>query len=170
MIKSLIMAEYRDYGYTNNEPDHTFFYLQPALFSMLDKNINRWILDLGCGNGYLVSHLVKEGYNAYGTDASEKGIAIAKQEYADRFFVQDIGKRWLRFKNSGRAFVRYKKIEYLMGERIGKVYLYHPFVRIVFYGIREERQYIPAFSLFQVIFYGNVPSVYGIGQTVFTII
>lgn len=84
------MAEYRDYGYTNNEPDHTFFYLQPALSSMLDKNINRWILDVGCGNGYLVSHLVKQGFNAYGTDASQKGIAIAKREYPDRFFVHDI--------------------------------------------------------------------------------
>jgi 2-polyprenyl-3-methyl-5-hydroxy-6-metoxy-1,4-benzoquinol methylase len=84
------MAEYKDYGYTNNEPSHTFFYLQSALFSMLDKRTNRCILDLGCGNGHLVSYLIKQGYNAYGTDASENGIAIAKKEYPDRFFVQDL--------------------------------------------------------------------------------
>ena len=38
----------------------------------------------------MVSYLVQDGYNAYGTDASEKGIAIAKQEHPDRFFLQDL--------------------------------------------------------------------------------
>jgi 2-polyprenyl-3-methyl-5-hydroxy-6-metoxy-1,4-benzoquinol methylase len=84
------MAEYKDYGYTNNEPSHTFFYLRDALLSMLRKDTNGCILDLGCGNGHLVSYLIKQGYNAYGTDASENGIAIAKKEYPDRFFVQDL--------------------------------------------------------------------------------
>jgi 2-polyprenyl-3-methyl-5-hydroxy-6-metoxy-1,4-benzoquinol methylase len=84
------MADYKDYGYTNNEPSHTFFYLHDALLSMLNKDTNRCILDLGCGNGHLVSHLIKQGYNAYGTDASENGIAIAKQEYPNRFAVQDL--------------------------------------------------------------------------------
>ena len=84
------MAEYQDYGYTNNEADHTFFYLLDALSFMLHKERNRFILDLGCGNGYWVSYLIKQGYNAYGTDASENGINIAKKEYPDRFFVQDL--------------------------------------------------------------------------------
>jgi len=84
------MADYKDYGYTNNQPSHTFFYLHDALFSMLNKDKNRCILDLGCGNGHLVSYLVKQGYDAYGTDASENGIAIAKKEYPDRFFLQDL--------------------------------------------------------------------------------
>lgn len=84
------MAEYHDYGFTNNEPAHTFAYLQQPVLDMLCQNKKRCILDLGCGNGYLVSHLVKEGYNAYGTDASEMGIAIAKKEYPDRFFLQDL--------------------------------------------------------------------------------
>jgi len=84
------MADYKDYGYTNNQPSHTFFYLHDGLFSMLNKDKNRCILDLGCGNGHLVSYLVKQGYDAYGTDASENGIAIAKKDYPDRFFVQDL--------------------------------------------------------------------------------
>lgn len=84
------MADYKDYGYTNNEPSHTFFYLNKELLLMLNKDTNRCILDLGCGNGHLVSYLVKKGYNAYGTDASGNGIAIAKQEYPERFFVQDL--------------------------------------------------------------------------------
>jgi 2-polyprenyl-3-methyl-5-hydroxy-6-metoxy-1,4-benzoquinol methylase len=57
---------------------------------MLNKEINRCILDLGCGNGHLVSYLIKQGYDAYGTDASEDGITIAKKEYPDRFFLQDL--------------------------------------------------------------------------------
>jgi len=84
------MAEYKDYGYTNNEPSHTFFYLHDALLTMLNKDANRCILDLGCGNGHLVSYLAKQGYDAYGTDASENGIAIAKKEYPGRFFLQDL--------------------------------------------------------------------------------
>jgi 2-polyprenyl-3-methyl-5-hydroxy-6-metoxy-1,4-benzoquinol methylase len=84
------MADYRDYGFTNNEASHTFFYLQAALLSLLNKNTNRCILDLGCGNGHLVNYLIEQGYNAYGTDASENGIAIAKKEHPDRFFLQDL--------------------------------------------------------------------------------
>ena len=84
------MSEYVEYGYTHNSPTHAFGYLMGPLLSMLDPKKNRCILDLGCGNGYLVSQLIKLGYNVYGTDASENGITIAKQEYPDRFFLQDL--------------------------------------------------------------------------------
>jgi len=84
------MAVYKDYGYMDSEPHHTFFYLHDALLTMLNKDTNRCILDLGCGNGHFVSYLVKQGYDAYGTDASENGIAIAKKEYPGRFFLQDL--------------------------------------------------------------------------------
>jgi 2-polyprenyl-3-methyl-5-hydroxy-6-metoxy-1,4-benzoquinol methylase len=84
------MAEYKDYGFTTDQPSHTFYYLQQPLLSLLDKSKNRSILDLGCGNGHIVNYLIKEGYNAYGTDASENGIAIARQEHPDRFFLQDL--------------------------------------------------------------------------------
>lgn len=84
------MSDYKDYGFQNNGASHAFYYLQIPLISLLDKNKNACILDLGCGNGYLVNYLVTQGYNAYGTDASEKGIAIARQTNADRFFIQDL--------------------------------------------------------------------------------
>jgi 2-polyprenyl-3-methyl-5-hydroxy-6-metoxy-1,4-benzoquinol methylase len=84
------MTEYRDYGYFNDQPGHTFFYLQQPLLSLLNKNSNRAILDLGCGNGHLVNYLIKQGYNAYGTDASEKGISIARKSNPERFYVQDL--------------------------------------------------------------------------------
>jgi 2-polyprenyl-3-methyl-5-hydroxy-6-metoxy-1,4-benzoquinol methylase len=84
------MAEYKDYGFTTDQPSHTFYYLQQPMLSLLDKSKNRCILDLGCGNGHIVNYLIKEGYNAYGTDASENGITIARQEHPERFFLQDL--------------------------------------------------------------------------------
>jgi 2-polyprenyl-3-methyl-5-hydroxy-6-metoxy-1,4-benzoquinol methylase len=84
------MADYKDYGFSTGAPAHTFGYLQQPLLSLLDKSKNTLILDLGCGNGYLVNQLLKEGYNAYGTDASSEGINIARKQNPDRFFLQDI--------------------------------------------------------------------------------
>ena len=84
------MADYKDYGFTTNSPAHTFGYLLRPLLNLLDKSSNKLILDLGCGNGFLANYLISEGYNVYGTDASEKGIAIAKQENPDRFYLQDL--------------------------------------------------------------------------------
>lgn len=84
------MADYKDYGFITGAPAHTFGYLQQPLLSLLDKGKNKLILDLGCGNGYLVNQLLKKGYNAYGTDASAEGIAIAKKEHPDKFYLQDL--------------------------------------------------------------------------------
>lgn len=84
------MADYKDYGFTTSDPSHVFQYLQEPLLALLDKRKNQCILDLGCGNGYLANYLIKSGFNAYGTDASEEGIAIAKKQRPDRFFLQDL--------------------------------------------------------------------------------
>jgi 2-polyprenyl-3-methyl-5-hydroxy-6-metoxy-1,4-benzoquinol methylase len=84
------MTDYKDYGFYTDQPAHTFNYLQAPLLSLLDKNTNRCILDLGCGNGYLANYLISLGFNAYGTDASKEGITIARQANADRFFIQDL--------------------------------------------------------------------------------
>lgn len=84
------MAEYKDYGFPDDKPSHAVDYLYGPLISMLDKSKNTCILDLGCGNGYLVNRLIAEGYNAYGTDASVEGIKIARRAHPDRFFIQDL--------------------------------------------------------------------------------
>ena len=84
------MAEYKDYGFHVSGPAHTFNYLQEPLLALLNKHTNKYILDLGCGNGYMVNTLVALGYNAYGTDASVQGIEIARQTNPDRFFLQDL--------------------------------------------------------------------------------
>ena len=84
------MTEYTDYGYNNDNPCHAFTYMLQPLLSLLDKTKNTCILDLGCGNGYFVNYLVSKGFNAYGIDASEEGIAIARQTNPGRFFIQDL--------------------------------------------------------------------------------
>jgi 2-polyprenyl-3-methyl-5-hydroxy-6-metoxy-1,4-benzoquinol methylase len=84
------MTDYKDYGFHSAGPTHNFSYQLTALLALLDKDKNKFILDLGCGNGYLVNYLIEHGYNACGTDASEKGIAIAKKTNESRFFVQDL--------------------------------------------------------------------------------
>jgi 2-polyprenyl-3-methyl-5-hydroxy-6-metoxy-1,4-benzoquinol methylase len=84
------MTDYKDYGFHTNAPAHTFSYLQEPLLSLLDKSRNTCILDLGCGNGYLANYLISQGFNCYGTDASEEGIAIARQANPGRFFIQDL--------------------------------------------------------------------------------
>lgn len=84
------MTEYKDYGYHDDKPGHIFNYLQAPLLSLLDKSKNQCILDLGCGNGYLVNYLISQGYNVFGTDASSEGITIARQTNPERFFIQDI--------------------------------------------------------------------------------
>jgi len=84
------MSDYKDYGFERNNEPHNFGYIIQPLLQMLDQTKNQCILDLGCGNGYFVNYLIGLGYNAYGTDASEKGIAIAKKTNPDRFFIQDL--------------------------------------------------------------------------------
>ena len=84
------MSDYKDYGFHNDYMTHNLKYMLQPLLSMLDKDKNQCILDLGCGNGYLINYLISLGYNAYGTDASEQGIIIAKQSNPNRFYVQDL--------------------------------------------------------------------------------
>lgn len=98
------MADYKDYGFHSAGPTHNFGYQLNDLISLIDQTKNNYILDLGCGNGYLVNYLIENGYNAYGTDASEKGIAIARQTNPERFFVQDLSSDALPAEFAGITF------------------------------------------------------------------
>jgi 2-polyprenyl-3-methyl-5-hydroxy-6-metoxy-1,4-benzoquinol methylase len=84
------MSSYRDYGFENANSCHAHSYLHRHLLYFLKEHPRARILDLGCGNGALVCWLISQGYDAYGTDASEKGIAIANSQQPNRFYVQDL--------------------------------------------------------------------------------
>ena len=86
------MSNYKDYGYSTDDFNHIHRYLLKPLLNFLSKKNDRKILDIGCGNGWLVNYLIENGFNAYGTDASPSGIEIAKRKNPSRFFVQDLTK------------------------------------------------------------------------------
>jgi 2-polyprenyl-3-methyl-5-hydroxy-6-metoxy-1,4-benzoquinol methylase len=97
------MSEYKDYGYKIANNDHTESYLVDNILSLLDKNKNKLILDIGCGNGWLTAILIQKGFEVYGIDASESGVEIANQRKEcqaenggkKRFFVQDLNTDYL---------------------------------------------------------------------------
>lgn len=82
------MPDYQDYGFPDDDLSHAHQYLLPALLSMLNKQ--QKILDLGFGNGALAIKLINSGFDVYGTDASEEGIKLAKKNYPNRFYLQDL--------------------------------------------------------------------------------
>ncbi len=84
------MADYKDYGYNHTEATYVHGYIAKPILNLLDPKINKIILDVGCGNGSLVKYFVENGYNAFGTDASESGIKMACEFSSDRFAVQDL--------------------------------------------------------------------------------
>lgn len=86
------MNQYQDYGYYSNKACHVQAYILYPIESLLDKTKNTKILDIGCGNGWLVNHLIAKGFDAYGIDASASGIKIANQQNPNRFFLQDVSK------------------------------------------------------------------------------
>ncbi|RZL50476.1 MAG: class I SAM-dependent methyltransferase [Pedobacter sp.] len=83
------MADYKDYGYENSLPTHAHQYIAKPILKLLNTD-NQTILDLGCGNGAFVNLMVNKGLNAYGTDASAKGIQIASELLPERFALQDL--------------------------------------------------------------------------------
>lgn len=84
------MSEYKDYNWENSDFTCAHSFLMDDLIKLLSKNDK--ILDVGCGNGALANHLLKSGYNVFGTDASETGINIANQINPGRFYIQDLTK------------------------------------------------------------------------------
>jgi len=86
------MSEYKDYGYESNSFNHIHQYLLHPLMDIILKKRNRVILDLGCGNGWLTNYLIENGFDAYGTDASQSGIEIARLKNPGHFYVQDLTK------------------------------------------------------------------------------
>jgi len=81
---------YKDYQFNNENATYAHNYISMPLLKIIAEKKGRVILDLGCGNGWLVNYLIEKGFDAYGTDASASGIEIAKRKNANRFFIQDL--------------------------------------------------------------------------------
>jgi 2-polyprenyl-6-hydroxyphenyl methylase/3-demethylubiquinone-9 3-methyltransferase len=63
-------------------------YILPSLLRNLREAGAAKVLDLGCGNGALTHALAEEGFDLTGTDSSETGLAIARQNHPDVDFLQ----------------------------------------------------------------------------------
>ena len=94
---------YRDYGYSSGDLGLVHAYLMPHLRGMLGPQRSA-ILDLGCGNGAVARALIALGYDVYGVDASESGIAIANAAAPGRFFVLDVASGALPAELAGKRF------------------------------------------------------------------
>jgi 2-polyprenyl-3-methyl-5-hydroxy-6-metoxy-1,4-benzoquinol methylase len=84
------LSQYKDYNYYDNEATHAHQYILNPILELIREKKSTKILDLGCGNEALAINLIKEGFDAYGTDASEKGIELAKSKFPDRFVLQNL--------------------------------------------------------------------------------
>lgn len=79
----------KEFGWTDNLPQSYHGIILKCIQDILPLDGSP-ILDIGCGNGYVVNTLIKKGYNAYGIDASYKGVEIANRSNNGRFYVNDI--------------------------------------------------------------------------------
>ena len=96
-------ASYKEYAYQSAGLGSAHGYLLPALLALLGQPQGP-ILDLGCGNGAIARALIAQGYEVYGVDASESGIAIANAEAPGRFFVLDVASGALPAALAGKRF------------------------------------------------------------------
>lgn len=79
---------YLNYNYDDGNACHVSRYILEPILAVLEKQPGkRTILDVGCGNGWLVEELLKRDYDAYGIDASESGIQQAELKTKGRFFT-----------------------------------------------------------------------------------
>ncbi|MBC7919823.1 MAG: methyltransferase domain-containing protein [Ferruginibacter sp.] len=114
------MSQYQEYPYHSEKPSHIEAYLTKPLLAILEGKQHLKILDVGCGNGWLASRLLGRGFDVYGIDASESGVALANQRHPGRFFVQDLTSDDLPTELGSHAFrviVSTEVIEHLYNPR-----------------------------------------------------
>lgn len=81
------MNDYKDFGFKSAAPPHTMRYLLPAVLSLAGGvGAGTRLLDVGCGNGYVIGEFLKLGCDCVGVDLSEQGIEIARDRYPNARF------------------------------------------------------------------------------------
>lgn len=82
---------YRDFGWTSAGPANgdSGRGLAEAFVKLVTSLPHvKTICDLGCGNGYMANRLAGLGYDVTGIDASETGLAIARQTSSNAQFIE----------------------------------------------------------------------------------
>jgi 2-polyprenyl-6-hydroxyphenyl methylase/3-demethylubiquinone-9 3-methyltransferase len=76
-----------EYAYHDSAAECSHMYLVPTIHGIIRKNpsihlhTDVILLDMGCGNGSMMSNFSGGGWNLIGTDFSESGILIARNHY-----------------------------------------------------------------------------------------
>ena len=71
--------QYRDKGYFLKYPDENLIRFMAKYFYDAPNRAEIKILDLGSGVGRNTIYLAKEGYNAFGVEATDSGIEVSKK-------------------------------------------------------------------------------------------
>lgn len=98
-----MIQNYQDYGWQDAAGTKAHNYLFPVIRKVLGQ-VDGPILDIGCGNGWVARALLAEGYDVWGVDAAETGIAQANQHSPGRFFVINVQSGELPAELAGKKF------------------------------------------------------------------
>ncbi len=74
-------------GWPNSGPTSAHAYIVPKVLSLIPPKTRR-IVDIGCGNGYLVGLLAEQGFDVIGIEPSSDGIAQARAAHPAVRFEQ----------------------------------------------------------------------------------
>ncbi|KRG14088.1 class I SAM-dependent methyltransferase [Lederbergia galactosidilytica] len=77
--------------HTEQGDRHKEIFLNPTLFSLMDKVENQKVLDAGCGEGYLSRLLAKAGANVTAVDFSKRMLEIAKERTGSEQIIYKYG-------------------------------------------------------------------------------
>lgn len=74
-------SELTNFGWTSADQEAHQQYTLPAIMALLPPARSLNIIDVGCGNGYLVNYLSEAGHRVVGIDTAEDGVEIARDTY-----------------------------------------------------------------------------------------
>ncbi len=87
MSETSYSAPYQSSGWLDSGPQDYHAYLVPKVLSLIPPDARR-VVDIGCGNGYVVGLLAARGYDVLGVEPSPDGIAQARAAHPGLRFEQ----------------------------------------------------------------------------------
>lgn len=82
----MIDKKYTEYTWNNNTEDNSFRYLSKIINKIIEKKIKRrkYLLDIGCGNGYLTKNISEKFQEVTAIDQSVSAINNANKNYSGK--------------------------------------------------------------------------------------
>lgn len=100
------------YGQGGMLPHHR--HILPAVLDLVQNNVGKRILDVGCGNGYISNALATKGKEVVGIDFDENAVGIAQSVYPSiKFFRHRAEDAFKSFLADADAVIAIEVIEHL---------------------------------------------------------